>query len=309
MNSKFRLIGIILILLLTTGCGGTDREIVIAEQYGLAYAPIVIMREQGYLEAAAGDSYTIRWEKLGNTAAIREAMLSDGLDIGFMGIPPFLIGYDQGMDWKIISGLTESPLGLMTNEPAASSFRDIAGPGKIVVPQPGSIQHILLSMAAEREFGDAKYLDHQLLSMNHPDGFQALKTGQDVIGHFTSPPYLFQEQDHRSIHQVLDGNEAFGGEFTFIVGVCTEDFKGEQGAYNAFIKALNQALDYMKDNPEATIEILAKSYELPEETVKDYIYQRNMSFGKDIKGVQRFADFMLEAGYLNKPVNEEEVIW
>lgn len=300
---------VVLVAMMATGCGQeTSKEIVVAQQYGLAYAPIVIMREKGFLEQEA-QGYEVRWEKLGNTAAIREAMLTDNLDIGFMGIPPFLIGVDQSMEWKIISGLCVSPLGLMTNDAEVKSLDQLVDAGKIALPQPGSIQHILLAMAAENSFGDAQYFDHQLISMKHPEGYQAMMTSSDIKAHFTSPPYLFQEEDSINMTRLLSGDEAFGGEFSFIVGVCRAGFKEDQVAYEAFEKALAQSIEFISDNKEESIELLADAYELPRSTLEDYIYHRDMIYTQEVLGLQRFADFMEKVNYIHDPLKEEALIW
>jgi len=229
--------------------------------------------------------------------------------VGFMGIPPFLIGVDQGMDWKIISGLSMSPLGLMTAEADIHNLEDLVGNGKIALPQPGSIQHILLSMAAAKSFGDPKYFDYQLLSMKHPEGYQALMNDSAVTAHFTSPPYLFQEMATDSVRQLISGEEAFGGEFSFVVGVCREDFRAEEAAYNAFEVALEASIDFIKQNRAETIQILSEAYELSPEVTEDYVYTRGIKYEQQVKGVQRFSDFMYEAAYLEKQIKEEEVIW
>jgi NitT/TauT family transport system substrate-binding protein len=68
-------------------------NIIIADQFGLAYAPLEVMKHESFLEASLSEagleSVKIEWKKFGNTTAIREAMLSGDLDIGFVGIPPF----------------------------------------------------------------------------------------------------------------------------------------------------------------------------------------------------------------------------
>lgn len=297
------------VILVVTACGQKEnKEIVIAEQYGLAYAPIVIMREKGFLEEEA-QGYQIRWEKLGNTAAIREAMLTDDLDVGFMGIPPFLIGVDQSMEWKIISGLCVSPLGLMTNDPQVSSLEDLVDAGQIALPQPGSIQHILLAMASEDVLKDAKVLDHQLISMKHPEGYQAMQVASEVKAHFTSPPYLFQEMDDEDMTQLLSGEAAFGGDFSFVVGVCRAPFKEDQVAYEAFEKALEEAIAFIYDHREESIELLATAYELPESTIEDYIYTRGIRYTSEVLGVQKFADFMADVDYIQAPLKEAGLVW
>lgn len=299
---------IIFCFLSFVGCGSKVKEIKIGEQYGLAYAPLQIMKEKGFLKKALPD-VTVTWVKVANTAVTREAMLSNNLDVGFIGIPPFLIGYDLEMPWKIMTGLSMSPLGLVTNDKNVSNLADLIDNGKIALPQPGSIQHILLAMAADRELGQSDIFDHQLIAMKHPDGLQALINGTDVKAHFTSPPYLFQELDSPGNTLVLSGKDAMKEDFTFIVGVCTDKFHDNQLYYKAVNEAIVQSIEFINNEKEETIDILAKSYSLEKSIVENYIYNRGMTYTDDIKGVQTFIDFMYKEKYLSKLLEVDDVIW
>ncbi len=53
---------------------------------------------------------------------------------------------------------------------------DFSPDDRIALPQPGSIQHILLSMAAEKQLGKHDVFDNQLVTMKHPDGMTALES-------------------------------------------------------------------------------------------------------------------------------------
>ena len=312
---KYVIITLILIfsVIWLSGCSfieqSEEKTISIAEQYGLAYAPVTIMKELNFLEEA-GQDIKIEWKKLSNTAAIRESMLAGEVDVGFMAIPPFLIGSDKGMDWKMISGLSESPLALMTNKEHIKSLEDLRSSDKIVLPQPGSIQHILLSMAAEREFGDAARFDDQLVSMNHPDGMNALLSGREISAHFTSPPYIFMESQETGIKSILTGEEAMGGEFTFIVGTAVEEFYSDPELSSLFIEALNRSIAYINNNPQQSAQILAKYYDLSEDRVLEYISWEGMKYTSDIKGVDKFLSFMNNNGYISmEEYNLNQLIW
>jgi len=307
---------IIVLLLMTlfiTGCAtrtsSEKKTVIIAEQYGLAYAPLQVLQKKAYIEEELGEEYTISWVKMSNTEAIREAMIAGQLDIGFVGIPPFLLGKDNGMDWKIMTGLSTSPLGLITNDPSIKSLENLVDAGKIALPQPGSIQHILLSMAAKRELGEGTLFDTQLISMKHPDGVLALAADNEVIGHFTAPPYLFQEMDNPNYHQVISGEEAMGEEFTFIVGVCRQSLYEDEVIYDAFLKALDRARDDIKDRDKDVIEYLSLIYELDIDLLEDYLYTRGIGFESKVVGTQTFIDFMFEEKYLNTWVEEDDVIY
>jgi len=293
-----------------SGCKKQDSDtLVIAEQYGLAYAPLQIMQKKGFLEEALGESVEIQWVKMGNTTAIREAMLAEGLDIGFMGIPPFLIGIDQGMPWKIMNGLSESPLGLVTNDPDIETLGDLIDAGKIALPQPGSIQHILLSMSAENTFMESNIFDHQLISMNHPDGYQALLVDDTVVAHYTAPPYLFYELEDENMRLLTSGKEGMNGSFTFIVGVCQETFYENTGQYAAFQEALDASIAFIYDHPEEALDVLSEAYMLDREILRRYLFHDEMIFTKELNGVTRFIDFMYKQDYLNNQWEAEDVIW
>ncbi|WKY48687.1 ABC transporter substrate-binding protein [Eubacteriaceae bacterium ES3] len=302
------------LMLLATACsptqtGGEEKTIRIAEQYGIAYAPVQIMKEKGFLEKNY-PGIEISWEQLGNTAAIREAMVADRLDVGFMAIPPFLIGTENGMEWKIATGLSSVPTGLVATD-QIQSLSDFSETDRIAVPQPGSVQHILLAMACDREFSDPTKLDNNLVTLSHPDGMSALLSGGDITAHFTSTPYFQKEIETAGFHEIISGEEAFGGDFSFIIGVTTNKLHDENPQlYEAFVKSIQEAIDFINDNPEASAEILADVYELSEEEVLSYITAESASYSETVKGIQTFADFMKKTGYLNTGIDSaDSVIW
>lgn len=303
-----------MILVLISGCSPTqevkkDYKISIAEQYGLAYAPLQVMKELKLLEKEL-PGVQIEWKQLGNTAAIREAMIAKDVDTGFMAIPPFLIGWDKGMEWKIFSGLSISPVGLVTNNENIKSIKDLTKKDRIALPQPGSIQHILLSMACEKEFGDAKKFDNQLVTLAHPDGMNALLAKKDITAHFTTPPYLSKELETPGIHQILDGKEAIGKEFTFVVGVSTNEFHDKNPkTHRAFVKALNKAIDFVNENPEKTASMLAKTYGMSEEELLKYLTWEGTGYNHTVKGLDEFSKFMKKNGYISKVPKNTDILW
>jgi NitT/TauT family transport system substrate-binding protein len=302
-----------------TGRAGRDRSeagsgvrdgvtFTIAEQYGLAYAPLQVMRMRGMLEERV-EGVEVSWVRLGNTAAIREAILGGRVDAGFMGIPPFLIGYDRGMEWRMTVGLSEAPLGLVTWRDDIRELGDFDSGDRIALPQPGSIQHILLSMACERELGDASALDPLLVTMNHPDGMQALLGKREISAHFTSPPYVMEELAQPGMYQVISGREAMGGEFTFIVGAVTDAFVEEQPEIaEAFARTVADAARWTEEHPEEAARMLSAEYGIEEETLAEYLRHEELEYGPEIKGVDTFIDFMHRHGYLETRVQEDEVM-
>lgn len=310
------IISLLLSIVALIGCSSkneknlSQNKISIAEQFGLAYAPLQIMKENKILEKNY-PGINIDWKQLGNTAAIREAMLSNQVEVGFMAIPPFLIGLDKGMEWKIASGLSESPVALVTNSENIKSIRDFSDKDRIALPQPGSIQHMLLAMQCEIEFGDAKRLDNLLVTLAHPDGMNALLSSKDITAHFTTPPYLFKELEQKNIHQILDGKEAIGVDFTFVVGVTTNKFHDlKPELYKAFVTSLKESIQFIQKNPDKSAEILAPIYKLSKGEVRKYITNKDMIYTDEVKGINEFAKFMKKNNYISKEYsNKNSTMW
>jgi NitT/TauT family transport system substrate-binding protein len=310
-----------MILLLTffgmiiTGCAQSPDEtdkLVIADQFGLAYAPIEVLKTTPFLtdalKAHGLENIDVEWVRMGNTAAIREAMVAGQLDIGFVALPPFLLGREGGMDWKIISGISESPVGLVAKADG-TGFEAIDASKRIILPQLGSVQHILLAMAAERTYGDASALDAQIVAMAHPDGMTAMLSDADSYLHFTTPPYLEQELGDSQFTELIDGETCFGGSFTFIVGICPERVHAESDLYAAFSEALDQAINYLNASPEEASILLKQAYEYPDEIIDAVLDDPSMRYTADVNGLERFQSFMVEMGLLETAESPEMLFW
>ena len=162
-----------------SGCGksqkstqdsGDTAKVKIAYQYGLAYAPLTIMQEQGLIEKNYDGDIEVEWVSLNSGSAINEGMASGDIDVACMGIAPFISGVTAGIPYKMYGTIAAQPHELLTNDDSIHSLKDITDDKKISVVNIGSIQHILLAMLAKEELGDAHALDNNLVAMSHPDG-------------------------------------------------------------------------------------------------------------------------------------------
>ncbi len=289
MKERRLLLVLLLGLLFITGCSADGGKLKVAKQYGLPYAPLEIMAAKGF-----DVDLDIEWVQVNNSAALREGMLTGSIDIGFMGIPPFLIGVDKEMDWYLFTGLNRSYLAL-NGKPGIDRLEEIESSDRIALPQPGSIQHILLTMAAERAFGEATRFDDQLVALNHPEGMLALSQDPLVTLHFTTLPYVLEEREGGRAVEVLSGEEAFGGPFTLIVGVASGAFlREEPEGLEAFEEALAKTLDYMEEHPEETVSILSETYGLSEETLGRWLSEGRSSYGLEVDGYEAFVLHMID---------------
>lgn len=327
-STLLRILSTVVVSFLVFACGGNDATTLrIAEQHGLAYAPLALIQSDGTLDEA----YDVTWVRVNNAAAIREAMLAGRLDIGFMGIPPYLIGRDNDTDWTVFTGLSRAPLGLVTIDREIPDFATLAAsdtPYRIALPQPGSIQHILLAMALDRRYGEPARLDERLVSLGHPDGMNALLAGEggEIAAHFTSPPFIFEELRHPDARLLLSGEEAFGGPFTFIIGATAPGIGADDERVDTFRRALDAAIarlsalqraatasaesaangDTVIVSPadldaehSATLTTLAAFYGVDEARLLRDLSEDGVVFEREIRGLDTFRSRMRDYGYLD----------
>ncbi len=287
-------------LFLFSSCGGSAKKtLTIAEQFGIAYAPLQVMKDEGILERALPDT-EINWVQLGGPTAIREGMLAGNIDIGFMGIGPMLLGVDTGMDWKTFSALSANEVSLITNRDDIRSLSDIGEDDRIAILSPGCTQHILLCLAAEQQFGDPERFDKQLVSLSHPDAMSAMLAGGEIVLHITTPPYADLELQN-GMHKILTGQDVMGGPFTFICGVAkTGLYQDHRAVYDAFQQSLTLAINEINADLAAAAEKLAPVYGVDAELLYSMMSYNGTIYGKTLSGVDKLAAAMVEMGLLSQ---------
>lgn len=285
-----------LLALALCGCGRQEPpSIGIAEQYGIAYAPLTIMKEKGFLEQELPD-VAIRWQQFGGPTAIRESMLNGDVDFGFMGVAPVLIGIDNGMEWKYAAGISSNEVAIVTSRPEIKTLADFTKEDRIAILSPGCTQHILLCMLAEQQLGDPMALDGQLVSMSHPDALQALLSGTEITAHVATPPYLQQELE-AGMSVMATGEEIMGRPFTFISCVAmTQFYEEHRELYDGFIRALERSIEYLNQNMEECVRILAPVYGISEEALLEQMTYNGTIYSSRLEGVPELSAAMQQMG-------------
>ena len=113
----------------TAGAGSrvaVPGHVTIGYQPGIGYAPLIILKQRRTLEKQFPGT-TFSWKVLASGAAITNGVISGDLQIGAGGTGPFLVGWAQGVDWKIVAGLDWGDLWLMAKDPAIRTVADLKG--------------------------------------------------------------------------------------------------------------------------------------------------------------------------------------
>ena len=305
MKHGKKVIAVMLILIMTlslAACGGGDEtadgktKLTIAHQYGIAYAPLEVMKQQKLIEKHY-DGVEVEWSTLNSGSAINEGFLSGDIDVGAMGVAPAITGVTSGVPYKICSNMSAQPHKIMTNNPNIKSLKDITDE-KIALVNIGSIQHILLAMAAKEQLGDAHALDENIAAMAHPDGMSSLISGS-VDCHLTTSPYVFKEAEEDGITEVEALESVWPSGNSFIVAVASTDLQEDNPElYDAVVAALAEAIDYINNNTAEAAEMLCEAEDVDAATMEKWLTDKDCVYSTETKGVMDMANFMAEEGFL-----------
>jgi len=283
----------------------------IAEQFGVGYLPLQVMRDQALIEKhgeAEGLEITVEWARFSGGQAMNEALLSDSVDVGSGGVGPLLLIWDRTNGAvKGIAAINSMPLMLNSNVDGLESLEDFGPDDKIAVPAAGvSIQARVLQMAAAQQLGSWDALENNQVSLPHPDATaQLISQVPGISAHLTSPPFQYQQLQHDYIHNILSSYDVMGGPHTFNSVWTTESFReANPKTYGAFLAALNEAMEIINADKPAAAEtyIRVTGSGLDKAFIQSIVEDPDITFTTTPLNTMKFAEFMHSIDVLkNKP--------
>ena len=283
-------------------------KVTIAYQPGIGYAPLIVLKTQHTLEAQFPNTQ-FTWQVLASGAAITNGVIAGDIQIGAGGTGPLLVGWDKGVDWKMIAPLDWGDLWLMAKDPAIKTIADLKGK-RIAMPGPTSIQGVVLKKMAQAKLGNANALDSTIISMEHPDAMQALLSGQ-IDAHLTSAPFQLQEKVHGA-HVVARSYQYFGAH-SFLGAWETSKFYAQYPAFSqAFYKDVAAAIALIDKSPLKVSKLLAEdSGGVPTwRQYKQWLASSGLTYTTRPLGLMRFASFMNKIGMIHRmPATWQDLVF
>ncbi|MCK1968186.1 ABC transporter substrate-binding protein [Franconibacter sp. IITDAS19] len=300
-----------LALLFATSAAQAEGQISIAQQFGIGYLILDVVRDQQLIEKQGkkqGLDIKVDWRTLSGATAMNEALLSGALDVASAGVPPLLTLWDRTkgrQNVKAIASLGSMPNYLLSNNPAVKSVKDLSDKDRIAVPAAGvGFQSRTLQIETAKLFGNADYkrFDKISVSLPHPDASAALIAGgSEISTHFSSPPFQYQALEHKNVHKILSSYDVLGGQATFNVLYTTQKFHDENPkTYRAFYDALAEAAQIINadKNKAAETYIRAEKSRLPLPLVQKIVNDPEISFTVSPERTFIYAQKLNELGVL-----------
>ncbi len=291
-------------------------EIRIAQQFGLAYLPLIIVKNQNLIEKHLAKQglppAKVTWARLSGGTAANDALLTGSVDYVAAGIAPLLILWDKsrsGLDVRAIGGLDASSTFLNTRNPDVKTLRDFTDKDRIALPAvKSSIQAVMLQIAVEQAFGPGQHerLDKLTVALPHPEATAALLGGRtEITTHFTTPPFNHQQLESQGIRRVTSSYEIFGGPTTVTSVYATGKFRNANPkTFKAVFDAFKEGHALIAADPDraAAIFVEEENSKLGTEWVQKLLRDPTIKYTLTPQNTQKIADFLHRVGTLkNKP--------
>lgn len=296
-----------------------EGQIRIAEQFGIVYLLLNVVRDQQLIEKhgqADGLDIKIDWQQLSGGSAVNDALLSGAIDIAGAGIGPLLTVWDrtQGrQNVKGVASLGNFPYYLLSNDPKVKTIADFSDKDRIAVPAVGvSVQSRFLQYAAAKQWGDKAFdrLDKYTVALPHPDATATLLSGgTELSGHFSNPPFQNQALENPRVHVVLDTYELLGPNSPTVL-YATEKFRNDNPkTYKAFVAALAEAADFAQNDKGAAADtyIRVTGAKISREALLKIIDNERFQFSVTPTNTYPLAEFLHRVGAIkNKPASWQD---
>ena len=256
--------------------------------------PSIVEKNQGIFAEAFGQlGLEVEYAEITSGADQTQALASGDVQVLYaVGGSSVILSAANGADIQVVNMYSRSPKAfcLYSKDDSLNSPESLAG--KTIAGPVGTNLHELL--AAYLATADMTIEDVNYVNMSIPDAMAGLEGGSlDVAMLAGATAYQAQQSGY---YLVTDGEGLIDASIAVAV---SGQFAEEYPQLVETLKDAQQTIaDFMESNPDETMESVAQELDLDVEAVKEMYAAYDFGLeitDSDIAGLQRTADFMLEA--------------
>ncbi|MHA1112844.1 MAG: ABC transporter substrate-binding protein, partial [Promethearchaeota archaeon] len=271
-----------------------------------------------YFEKEMGKK--IRWKLFGTGPSMVQAFREGQLDIGYIGLPPALIGIDKGVPIKCVAGghvegtIMISNLKYKSVSSLNNSIEDVLAQfkGKIIgTPSRGSIHDVIINYYLEKhnlqnDIELRNYKQAELIALDMKNGI--IEAGVGTPSLLTYAKTLLKSHLIIPAHFLLPNNPSYGIVFSERV----IQNKPELG--RIFLKYHKQASKILRESKEKAAEIICNTVNILRNNEKYVLDVLEISpkycvaLSKDyLKSTEIFIEILHKLGYIQNKLRIEDI--
>lgn len=276
----------------------------------VTHAQALIGQANGEFQKAIGEEHKIEWSKFNAGPEEIEAILSGGLDIGYIGPGPAVNGYNvSDGEIQIISGASNAGAILVARKDAdISTVKDLENK-KVAIPQYGNTQDICLrGLLKDNGLSDkTKGGKVEIVQAKNPDIKTLLDEGK-IDAAFVPEPWGSRLIKEVGAKVILDYDETWRqGNYSLGLIIARKEFvEANPEIVENFLKAHIDLSQFIKENDVEAKKIMNEQlYELtqkklPEDVLDEAMKRVVITVNPEKESIKEIVDLSYEAEYLRE---------
>ena len=308
MKKQLSVICLVCTFLLTAGSATAEKLTLMLDWFpNIDHLPIYVAQEKGLFKEKGLEVEIISPSE---TADGLKLATSGNVDMAVSYEPQTIIAASAGLDVKVVGRLVEHPLTtlLFLKSDKIKTPKDLEGK-KIGYTVPGLMDVML----------------EAFMSINGVKNYEPVNVGFTIVpalvaGNVDAVMGPFKTYETVTMaHQNLEADyfelEKYGiPDYEELIFVCgAKILSRKEAGIKAFIEAVEAATAYMREHPEDALKTYLAALPEADTHVETDAFKLTLPFyaapgGSDAVAWQRFADFSLEHGLIEKPVKTADLI-
>ena len=290
--------------------------------HSMGNAPVLIADRKGYFKEE-GIEVSLQSFKSGPLA--KRALEAGDLDIVYIGIPPILKAYSNGLDIKIIAKVNYGQAALLVPETSSvKNISDLKGL-RIAGIRRGSGMDVLLRGFVLQNMGSLKVGDDINIIHMPAKMMIGAMDNKVVDAIFTWEPYVTLALIHGDARILLDMNKVVPHYPWYVIASRRSVLRHRSDDVDAVLRAHIKAVNYLNSSENAGSAIIAEEFRIKaisnaQEEVQSLSPEKIVTMAKERTGwqyeltdsdiifMQNLMDISVELGLFKKPLNVKNII-
>lgn len=237
-----------------------------------------------------------------------EALSTGNIDVGYVGIPPAIIGRANNNPVTVIAAVQNEGSGIAISKElynkGVDSVRELKGK-KIAHPGIGSIQYVMLLKELEK-IGLTKN-DVNLKIVAPPEMQMALEN-REIDAFIIWQPWLSKAKNEGAVEIIKTSSEMWPNHPCCVMVANEEFIENNKDLMKKLVNVHKTATSFININQKETVKIVAKNLGLDESTVQESMAGMEYSVDPNTEAINEFANMMYDLELINTKPNMGEFV-
>lgn len=280
------------------------------------YHTSFVLMGTGWLEEKLG--LTVEWKMFGGGPAIVEALSEGEVDIGYIGLPPVMIGIDRGVPMLCVGGGHVEGT-LMIGPPGSRTLDELGGDmgavleqfkgGIIGCPPSGSIHDVII-----RDLLAGHNLAGSIIVRNYPwaDFIPDALADGEVAAAIGTPPLSVAAGQVCGAKVVVPPSVLWPWNPSYGIIVSRELLEQRAGLVQDFLRLHEDASNLIRNEPAKAARLVAEMVEVVDEDFIREVYQISPRYcaalpREYIESAMAFVPVLNELGYIVQELDKDDI--